>query len=1100
MSADESRPSPGRRARPVEKKALPPGPARDLRDAVYRLYAEADLPQLAQLAQQIAGDDDLIGSPGKDLIGKIISGDALAGQQDTVTVAVAVARAAGRGDVASIAEQVRQQWIAAATAGPAAAADDRLGRPVGACDPLVLEVHPTIQVPGEATADRLPGYVPRAHDTRLRELVDGMLVDGRSRLVTLVGGSSTGKTRAGWELARYLEGQRPGRWRLWHPFDPTRPQAALADLAKAGPDTIVWLNEAQHYLMPADPGLGERIVAGLRTLLTEPDRGPVLVLATLWPNYWITLTTRPTDGGPDVYGQARDLLALGTKVTLGDTFTPAELAGLADAGIDARLRYADKHAEGGRITQYLAGAPVLEDRYRTAVHTMPAARAILQVAIDARRLGHPLALPHALLEQAAPGYLDDHDWDTVSDDWLEAALAYTAQSCHGARGPLTRIRPRPGEPGSPGGQPCYRLADYLEQLGRHERASVFPPTSFWLATARHVHRVEDRRALATAAEDRGRFRHAATLLADGARGGDRESAVHLARLLHQRGRVDEAYPWWRLAAEAGDAGAMVKVGAHLERHGDTEQAIRWWTAAADAGDQEAPCRIAYHLQAAGRTDEARGWWRRAASVNGGKDYYANRTVMDFLLREGRSDEAMAWAPRRMSCSGGMIRWDALARLLCRQGRTDESIARWKEYIENKDPDHGDFGEILREATTTMLEAGQAEEMIAWLRVAAERGHEHQKHELVGRLTELGRVDEAVEWLSGYAATRANVVNDRTAGWIADLLLADGRAEEALASLQRAAAGGDCAALAQAVAMLQAAGRPREALDWLASDGPQSPANAKRTRVLCLMVRALRVAGHRSLALILLQQAANPDSGFGPLFMHFMSDADVTPARALQEWDDAYSRLDALALTYATFLVDDTGVYLSLLQRKSGAGEAGLSEEDDVRQVADWLRTRNDPDDWRSCGSASIAAGSGFEEEALAAYRRLGEPHRQVWLLERMGRVDEAVQLLIETSGVGADDIFVRRTIAGLLSRTRGPDEAVAFLRDDHDGIARLYAEAGHHQEAIHAWRRSADSGDPSALDQIAALLRREGDPNRARQLQRYGWAADGTDAQPWTVS
>ena len=69
-----------------------------------------------------------------------------------------------------------------------------------------------------------------------------------------------------------------------------------------------------------------------------------------------------------------------------------------DAADDPRLRYAAERAANGRIAQYLAGAPELVTRYRAAP---PAARAIIEVAIDARRLGHPPALPYALLEQAA---------------------------------------------------------------------------------------------------------------------------------------------------------------------------------------------------------------------------------------------------------------------------------------------------------------------------------------------------------------------------------------------------------------------------------------------------------------------------------------------------------------------------------------------------------------------------------------------------------------------------------------------------------------------------------------------------------------------------
>ena len=79
-------------------------------------------------------------------------------------------------------------------------------------------------------------------------------------------------------------GPGPGPWRLWHPIDPSRPDAALRELPGIGPRTVVWLNEAQFYLDVADGGLGERVAAGLRELLRDPARAPVLVLATLWPS------------------------------------------------------------------------------------------------------------------------------------------------------------------------------------------------------------------------------------------------------------------------------------------------------------------------------------------------------------------------------------------------------------------------------------------------------------------------------------------------------------------------------------------------------------------------------------------------------------------------------------------------------------------------------------------------------------------------------------------------------------------------------------------------------------------------------------------------
>ena len=150
-------------------------------------------------------------------------------------------------------------------------------------DPFALEVHRPVQLedppPGLPV---LPAYVPREHDTALGSVVRAA-AEGRSGIAVLVGGSSTGKTRACWEALQLLRDQ-PERWRLWHPIDPARPEAALRELPGIGPRTVVWLNEAQFYLDAADGGLGERVAAGLRELLRDPVRAPVLMLATLWPS------------------------------------------------------------------------------------------------------------------------------------------------------------------------------------------------------------------------------------------------------------------------------------------------------------------------------------------------------------------------------------------------------------------------------------------------------------------------------------------------------------------------------------------------------------------------------------------------------------------------------------------------------------------------------------------------------------------------------------------------------------------------------------------------------------------------------------------------
>jgi len=181
-----------------------------------------------------------------------------------------------------------------------------------------------------------------------------------------------------------------------------------------------------------------------------------------------------------------------------------------------RLAVAARSATDNQVVQFLAGVPELLAGYPNAP---PHAQALIEVAMDARRLGMGAGLPQAFLEAATPGYLTDAEWDGLGEDWLEQALAYTAVPCKGVRGPLSRIRPRPAsraarhrrdQPGSMavGAGSLYRLADYLDQHGGAHRASQIPPAEFWAAAAAHAAPGEQA-VLAAAA--RGLYRDAAQL-------------------------------------------------------------------------------------------------------------------------------------------------------------------------------------------------------------------------------------------------------------------------------------------------------------------------------------------------------------------------------------------------------------------------------------------------------------------------------------------------------------------------------------------------------------------------------------------------------------
>jgi TPR repeat protein len=921
MSADESRPSSSRRPRPVEKKALPEGSARDLRDAVYRLYAEADRPQLAELARQIAGDEDLPGSPGKDLIGKIISGE-LAGQQDTVTVAVTLARLAGHRDVAQIAEQVRQSWTAAATAEPAAPVE-RLGRPVSECDPLALEVHQAIHVHGTgAVTDPLPGYVPRAHDTLLREAADRLLGGESSRLVTLVGGSSTGKTRACWELAHYLDQKQPGRWWVWHPYDPTRPQAAVADLERVGAHTVVWLNEAQHYLMPTDSGLGEQLAAGLRTLLHDPGRAPVLVLATLWPQYFDTLTVRPDAGQSDPYAQARELLA-GTAVTVADTFTPDQVAALSSAGVDARLRYAAEHAGDGRIIQFLAGAPELETRYRTVG---PAARALIQVAMDARRLGHPLAIHHALLKEAAPGYLDDHDWDRLGEDWIEQALAETARDCKGARGPLTRIRSRPGRH-THGGGPYYRLADYLEQTGRIERAGVYPPDNLWRAFATTLTDPSLLRHLGEQAEWRGRYQHAIWLYTAAADHGDTEALRDLVVMRERAGDTAGAMSLAVQTADRGNTEALWRLALMREEAGETAAAIALYQQAADRGSTRALWHLAEMLQDAGDIVGAEALYWQAADRGSTE---ALRRLVWMRHHAGDTAGAVGLAVKVVDrCGTEMLRqlaWE-------RQEAGDTAVA---EALYRLAADRGNT-QALWNLAEIREQAGDSAEAAALAVEAADRGDTTALRNLAWMRQQAGDTAKA-EALCRQAADRGDTTALRDLVWIRQRA---GDSAGAATVAVEAAGRGDTTALRNLAWMRQQAGdtAKAEALFRMAADRGDTTALRDLAR---------------------LQEPAGDTTGTEALSRQVADRVDTTAERPTQPGDTAGFR----ALYQQA--VDGNMLALGLLATMRANSGSTADAEALYRQVAD----HGHPEALRDLARMQEQAGDTADAETL--YRQAAD--------------------------------------------------------------------------------------------------------------------------------
>ncbi|MFE1795178.1 hypothetical protein ACFW9L_03320 [Streptomyces sp. NPDC059517] len=594
-----------RRPRVLERAAVGHGPLRDLKDLLYELYLAAQAPTLDDIVAAVERDDELSGAPSRDTVRRCLTAPEVPPlQADAVAVATVLARWAAW-DTPDTVQRVRQLWIAA-----------RMEQPPGQSitsltDPFALEVHRAIVIePAEdqPTLSALPAYVPRAHDRRLADIVADA-VAGNHACAMLVGGSSTGKTRACWETVIAL----PSHWRLWHPIDPGRPEELLHELPRLAPHTVIWLNDAHHYLLTPSDLKGEQVAAKLRRLLRTPERAPVLMLGTMWPEYWAALTNQPAPGQADPHAQARELL-LGLGIPVASAFAPHDLTyARGEALRDPRLAHALEHAEHGRIAQYLAAAPALLERYSTAPDEV---RALVEAAMDVRLLGHGPVMSERLLAEAAVGGLTDQQWDLLSEDWLDNALNYAVHPVRGAQGLLARVRAKPGRAES--GPVRYRLADFIEQHGRRARRNLRGSRELWEAVSLHAE-PESLSVFGESAHHRGLLRQAMTAYAASADVGSIRAVLRGTYLLLEAGRHTEAETWLGERLPTLGTGGLLPLNPQqaawlardLQRQADV---LQWLDVRAGRADLLALVVEAHLMTLSGHVAQASEWMISYASL------------------------------------------------------------------------------------------------------------------------------------------------------------------------------------------------------------------------------------------------------------------------------------------------------------------------------------------------------------------------------------------------------------------------------------------------------------------------------------------------------
>ncbi|MGW4699731.1 tetratricopeptide repeat protein [Streptomyces sp. NPDC004285] len=804
-----------KRSRPLGPPQWAPGARGQLHDYLHNLYLAAGEPTMRDIKQLVDNDQDAPGSPSKDMINRCLAGMELPRQADVVTIARVLAREA-RWDVAHTTDKTIELWQGARYV-------EYAGEQVRTFDdPFALRVHELIESDDGDLAGELPVYIRREHDELLRLKVE-LALAGNSAKAMLSGESSTGKTRACWEAVQTL----PDSWRLWAPVSADQ---ALEELPLVAPHTVIWLDEAHTFFLTPGSPVGPRLAAELTELLRLRRRAPVLLLGTIWPHYLSTLRAIPSAGSQhDQHASARRLLgamryknnkrlgpgldALDLRVgeaviPVPDDFTgPAVRRKVEEAAMtDPYWAAALANAEDGRLTQYMAGGHEVQHRYQIAP---PAARGLIEAAMDLRRLGHGPELPATLLASALPGYVGRATYDLLSDAELQDAWEYVSdpKQCRGARPPLGEVAP--AGRGTPGGtlRPTathYRLSDLLDHDGRIVRLDHRVPTELWRAAADYA----DRSALlslADAARTAGAYPDACRLYVRAVEHGEQSALFQIRDLPGRETWAEDALPWLQARAEAGDLNAQhvaIHVMRSVGRFGEAEDWLwsRAETGAIDAlregvrllgdldtgegarrrlesmverGDREALTEAADQLRAKGKVAEATVLYGRAADLG---DPIAMRRFVVGLLDSGRSDDALAWL-RSRSDSGDV---DALG-VRVEVMHSLELYGEMLDWLRGR-ISAGDFA-ALAEALAYFDDAGMEDAKLEWHQQAAVAGHTAALMPVADQLAARGRTSEALDWYRHTAITTHNRVAMHRAGRI---LLERGMTEEARSWLDRSA--------------------------------------------------------------------------------------------------------------------------------------------------------------------------------------------------------------------------------------------------------------------------------------------------------------------------
>nr|QLJ99627.1 hypothetical protein HZU44_05800 [Micromonospora carbonacea] len=681
---------------------------------------------------------------------------------------------------------------------------------IGEWDPMALGVH-RVSVPEEpghgGPLPALTPYVRRRHDTQLTQI----LPPSSSTLVVLHGGPATGKTRAALEAVREVLPD-------WPVLRPLSTAELLDAVRRPAPQrgTVIWLDDAGDLLDAA-----EEVPLEMRRLLGRSGPAPVVVVATLRSDRLRQLA----DPGQAGTRQLQLLLKAAVHVSVPEHFTGAQRQEWRAYGHhDPRLAFAESRTgPDGKLVQTLTGAQTLLDRYDDPEgHAGWLTRAVIDSAVEARRLGHSEPLAEELLARLTDAHLTAAGHPNATPEGLTEALTSATREVHGVA-PLL----------SQGGVGSRRYLPHgvLEQHVRARRRGTLVPPAVWEALAAHEAGVDDTLRLARAATARGLHRYAVRFASSAANRGHLPAARLLATLLERSGDPQAAGRLLRECAARDDAVGTRMLAEWYDRQGASDEAEQSWRRAAELGDPPAWRELAALLERTGRGDEIVDVWRRALPTG---DPEARLRLVEHL-----ASDPCAAAEVRSLLEAGAAAGDLLA------------LAHLVRLVD-------DSG-----AATTGEDEGTRR-----LRAAARNGVRGARPLLVRRLAAAGQLASAIE----ECRPLVTVQHEEYGTWLARLLDEAGRGDEAERCLRDGAQAGSGPALERLVSRLDRAGRHPEADALL-----RTAIDRGRDGALIRLTDRWKRAGRHEEVAVLLRQAAEQDN---PEAMRLL--AEASPGEA-ERW-------------------------------------------------------------------------------------------------------------------------------------------------------------------------------------------------------------------------